>query len=71
MSFKRILTFFLFILLITSYVLAQNPKDSWQQYATPEEAGFSSKKISLLLMVAKYPPLVYKLIKFLVKRGSK
>lgn len=29
------------------------------------------KKISLILMVSKYPPLAYQLIRFLVKRGSK
>jgi len=46
MSLKRLLAFFLFILFITSSVLAQNPQQDWQQFATPEEAGFSNEKMA-------------------------
>ncbi len=39
---KYLITVFL---LNTCIVLAQNPKDDWYQYKSPEEAGFSSEKL--------------------------
>jgi CubicO group peptidase (beta-lactamase class C family) len=46
MRLKRFMVTFLLIVLITSCILAQNPQQHWQQYATPEEAGFSSEKLA-------------------------
>jgi CubicO group peptidase (beta-lactamase class C family) len=46
MRLKRFMVTFLFIVLITSCILAQKPQQHWQQYATPEEAGFSSEKLA-------------------------
>lgn len=46
MSLNRILTSLLFVILLTSFIVAQNPQESWQQYVTPEEAGFSSEKLA-------------------------
>lgn len=45
MRSKRILFYILFILLLSS-VWAQDPQLHWKQYATPEEAGFSSEKLA-------------------------
>ena len=45
-TYRKILTIFLTLFAITSS-LAQVPGSRWQQYATPEEAGFSSKKLIL------------------------
>ena len=36
-----------FIIILISYAAAQNPKETWQQYKTPEEAGFSHQKLQL------------------------
>ena len=46
MSLKRFFAIFLFISLIISSALAQNPRDHWQQYGAPEEAGFSTEKLA-------------------------
>ncbi len=46
MRLRRILLSVLFIILLTSSIFSQNPQESWQQYATPEEAGFSSEKLA-------------------------
>ena len=45
MRLNRFLVFFLLFVIITSCLLAQNPQQHWQQYATPEDAGFSSAKL--------------------------
>lgn len=42
---KRILFYVLFIFLLNS-VWAQEPQLRWEQYETPEEAGFSSEKLA-------------------------
>ncbi len=44
MRSKRILFYVLFILLLNS-AWAQGPQLHWEQYETPEEAGFSSEKL--------------------------
>jgi CubicO group peptidase (beta-lactamase class C family) len=46
MRFKRFLVVLLQIVLLTSCVLAQNPQQHWQQFASPEEAGFAPDKIA-------------------------
>lgn len=43
---RSVVTLFLIILFV-SYAAAQNPKETWRQYKTPEEAGFSSQKLQL------------------------
>jgi len=43
---NRFLIIFLLFIIITPGLLAQNPQQHWQQYATPEEAGFSSEKLA-------------------------
>jgi CubicO group peptidase (beta-lactamase class C family) len=45
MRYKRILFYVLFILLLNS-AWAQEPQLHWEQYETPEEAGFSSEKLA-------------------------
>jgi len=45
MRSKRILFYVLFILLFNS-AWAQGPKLHWEQYESPEEAGFSSEKLA-------------------------
>jgi len=46
MRLKRFLVTLLLIVFVRTYTFAQNPQDVWQQYATPEEAGFSSEKLT-------------------------
>ncbi len=36
---------FLVLLLLASWAVAQNPQETWEQYRTPEEAGWSSQKL--------------------------
>lgn len=43
---RSVVTLFLIILFV-SYAAAQDPKETWRQYKTPEEAGFSSQKLQL------------------------
>jgi len=43
MKFKRIFL----LLFLASCVFAQNPQQTWQQYKTPEEAGWSSGKLQI------------------------
>lgn len=46
MRFNRVLMMLLLLILLISVVLAQNPQQHWQQFATPEEAGFDPGKIA-------------------------
>ena len=46
MRLNRFLVTLVLIVLITSGLLAQDPQQSWRQYANPEEAGFSSEKLA-------------------------
>lgn len=46
MRFNRFLAVFLNVMLVASLTLGQNPQQHWQQFAAPEEAGFSSEKIA-------------------------
>jgi len=46
MRLKRFSITFLLVILVSSYTFAQNPQEHWQQYATPEEAGFSIEKLA-------------------------
>ncbi len=47
MRLNRIVTSILVVLLLASCAIAQNPQETWQQYKTPEEAGWSSEKLEL------------------------
>jgi CubicO group peptidase (beta-lactamase class C family) len=44
-TLKRLLTGLFIISFLALGVFAQYPQKSWQQYETPEEAGFSSRKL--------------------------
>jgi CubicO group peptidase (beta-lactamase class C family) len=44
-KFNRSVLTSVLVLFLVSGILAQNPQKSWQQYKTPEEAGFSSAAI--------------------------
>ncbi len=46
MRLNRLINFILLVILLSSIAFAQNPQESWQQYATPEEAGFSSEQLN-------------------------
>jgi len=46
MRLNRLISFILLVILLSSIAFAQNPDKSWQQYATPEEAGFSSERLN-------------------------
>ncbi|MCU0644898.1 MAG: serine hydrolase [bacterium] len=46
MRLNRYLVILLQVMLFASLTLAQNPQQHWQQFAAPEEAGFSSEKIA-------------------------
>jgi len=45
MKLNRFVTSILIVLLLTSWAIAQNPQETWEQYKTPEEAGWSSEKL--------------------------
>jgi CubicO group peptidase (beta-lactamase class C family) len=45
MKVNRLLTSVLLVLLLASWGIAQNPQERWEQYKTPEEAGWSSEKL--------------------------
>lgn len=46
MRLNRFRFIIVFVLVVVSDIFAQNPLQHWQQYATPEEAGFSSEKLA-------------------------
>ena len=46
MRLNRIVMSILFVLFLASCAIAQNPQETWEQYKTPEEAGWSSEKLS-------------------------
>jgi len=46
MRLNRIVMSILFVLFLASCAIAQNPQKTWEQYETPEEAGWSSEKLS-------------------------
>lgn len=46
MRLKRVSLNILLILTLVSFASAQNPQLHWEQYADPEEAGFSSEKLA-------------------------
>jgi CubicO group peptidase (beta-lactamase class C family) len=43
---KQVAIFILAVFFFVSFTAAQNPRETWQQYKTPEEAGFSSAKLA-------------------------
>lgn len=43
--FKHTMIYIFLVIFSISYAIAQNPQKTWQQYKTPEEAGFSSEKL--------------------------
>jgi len=45
MRLNRIVMSILFVLFLASCAIAQNPQKTWEQYKTPEEAGWSSEKL--------------------------
>lgn len=45
MRLNRIVTSILLLLFLASCAIAQNPQKTWEQYKTPEEAGWSSEKL--------------------------
>lgn len=45
MRVNRIVISILFVLFLASWTIAQNPQERWEQYKTPEEAGWSSDKL--------------------------
>lgn len=45
MRLNRIVTSILVVLILASCAIAQNPQGTWEQYKTPEEAGWSSEKL--------------------------
>lgn len=45
MKLNRFVTGILIVLLLTSWAIARNPQETWEQYKTPEEAGWSSEKL--------------------------
>jgi CubicO group peptidase (beta-lactamase class C family) len=47
MRLNRIVTSILVLFLLASCAVAQNPQETWEQYRTPEEAGWSSEKLKL------------------------
>lgn len=47
MRLNRIVTSTLVLFLLASCAVAQNPQETWEQYRTPEEAGWSSEKLKL------------------------
>ena len=45
MRLNRIVTSILVVLLLACCATAQSPQETWEQYKTPEEAGWSSQKL--------------------------
>ncbi|MGB7062177.1 MAG: serine hydrolase [Candidatus Zixiibacteriota bacterium] len=45
MKLNRFVTSILIVLLLTSWAIARNPQETWEQYKSPEEAGWSSEKL--------------------------
>lgn len=45
MRLNRIVVTILLVLVLASCAIAQNPQEAWEQYKTPEEAGWSSEKL--------------------------
>jgi CubicO group peptidase (beta-lactamase class C family) len=47
MNVKRMILSVCLVFLLASFVPGENPKETWLQYKTPEEAGFSSEKLQV------------------------
>jgi len=45
MRLNRTVVTILLVLVLASCAIAQNPQEAWEQYKTPEEAGWSSEKL--------------------------
>jgi CubicO group peptidase (beta-lactamase class C family) len=45
MRLNRIVMSIPFVLFLAACAIAQNPQETWEQYKTPEEAGWSSEKL--------------------------